>query len=126
MCDRVSEELGSWLSEQVGQQRERRGLQQRFAEAAWSAEVALFRPIARSPLSETRVVGDGFAVVTGQFDNTRNGVVCSLLPEPGADGQIASVLGWLQERRAPSQWLLAHRRSARTVATSRLPTRAHR
>jgi GNAT superfamily N-acetyltransferase len=109
MVDLVSDELGMWLRERVGQPRDRSKLPERFGEAAWSAEVALFRLIARSPQAETHVVGDGFAFVTGQFDNTRNGVVCSRLPEQNADEQIASVLGWLRHRRAPAQWLLQPR-----------------
>jgi GNAT superfamily N-acetyltransferase len=109
MVDLVSDELAIWLRERVGQPRDRAELPERFGEAAWSAEVALFRLIARSPLAATRVVGDGFAFVTGQFDNTRNGVVCSRLPEQTADEQIASVLGWLRQRRAPAQWLLQPR-----------------
>ena len=109
MVDHVSGELATWLGQRVGQPRDRGELPERFAETIWSTEVALFRLITRSPLSETRAVGDGFAVVTGRFDNTRNGVVCSRLPEQDADEQIASVLGWLRERRAPAQWLLATR-----------------
>lgn len=109
MCDHVSDELASWLRERLRQPRERGELPERFAEAAWSADVAQFRLLARTPLAEARVVGDGFGVVTGQFDNTRNGVVCSRLPEQAAEEQIASVLGWLRERRAPAQWLLKPR-----------------
>ena len=92
MVDRVSGELATWLGQRVGQPPDRGQLPERFAETAWTTEVALFRLIARSPLAETRAVGDGFAVITGQFDNTRNGVVCSRLPDRDADEQIASVL----------------------------------
>lgn len=106
MVERVTSELAGWLRERVGQARDRGELPQRYAEATWSTEAALFGLLARSPLAETRVVGDGFAVLTGRFDNTRNGVVCSRLPEHDADEQIASVLGWLQQRHAPAQWLL--------------------
>ncbi len=106
MLDLVPDELAVWLRTRVGQPRDRAPLPERFGEAAWSGEVAMFRLLAHSPLAETRVVGDGFAVVTGQFDNTRNGVVCSRLPEQDADEQIASVLGWFGQRRAPAQWLV--------------------
>ncbi|MGO9955556.1 MAG: GNAT family N-acetyltransferase [Solirubrobacteraceae bacterium] len=109
MIKLVSDELAIWLRGRVGQPRDPSKLPERFGEAAWSAEVALFRLIARSPQAETRVVGDGFAFVTGQLDNTRNGVVCSRLPAQNADEQIASVLGWLRQRRAPAQWLLQPR-----------------
>ncbi len=61
------------------------------------------------------MVGDGFAVATGRLDNTRNGVVCSRLSEQDADEEIASVLGWLQQRRAPGQWLLEPRTEPRDL-----------
>ncbi|MBV8734262.1 MAG: ankyrin repeat domain-containing protein [Solirubrobacterales bacterium] len=106
MLEATSGKLAAWLRDRVGRSRDRSLLPERFGEAAWSTEVALFTIMTRSPLAETRVVGDGFAVRTGRFDNSRNGVVCSRLPEQHADEQIASVLGWLRERRAPAQWLL--------------------
>jgi GNAT superfamily N-acetyltransferase len=107
MCDRASDELALWLRERIGQPRpEPSG---RFADAAWSADASLFRLLARSPAAETRVIGGGFGVLTGQFDNTRNGVVCSRLPEESADAEIASALDWLRERRLPGQWLLESR-----------------
>jgi GNAT superfamily N-acetyltransferase len=109
MVDRVSGESAIWLRERLGHPRDRGALPARFAEAAWSADVALFKLIARSPLAQTRVVGDGFAFVTGRFDNTRNGVVCSRLAQPDADEQLASTLAWLREWRAPAQWLLEPR-----------------
>ena len=106
MFDRVPGELADWMRERARPPRNRGDLPQQFGEAAWHAEVAWLRLIAGSPMAETRVVGDGFAVFTGQLDNTRNGVVCSRLSEPGADAQVASVISWLRERRAPGQWLL--------------------
>ena len=106
MADRAAGELATWLGQRLGAPRDRGGLPERFAETTWNTEVALFRLITRSPLAETRGIGDGFAVLTGLFDNTRNGVVCSRLSEREADGQIATVLGWLRERRAPAQWLV--------------------
>jgi GNAT superfamily N-acetyltransferase len=106
MLERASGELAAWLRDRLGQSRDRSHLPQRFGETAWSTGVALFTLLTRSPLAETRVVGDGFAVRTGRLDNTRNGVVCSRLPEQHADDQITSVIGWLRERRAPAQWLL--------------------
>jgi GNAT superfamily N-acetyltransferase len=63
--------------------------------------------LARSPLTETRVVGDGFAVASGQRDNSRNGVVCSRLPVASADREITAVLSWLGEREVRAQWLVA-------------------
>ncbi len=108
MLDRVSDELAQWLADRLERPRERCRLPARFAEAACSADAALFRAIASSPLAETRPVGaDGFAVVTGQWNNTRNGVVCSRLHDQDEDEQIASVLDWLRQRRAPAQWLVA-------------------
>jgi len=106
MCDHVSDELAAWLRGHLVRSRDRGELPEQFSEAAWGAKVVLFGLIARSPVAETRIVGDGFAFVTGRFDNTRNGVVCSRLPGQDADEQVASVLGWLRERRAPAQWLL--------------------
>jgi GNAT superfamily N-acetyltransferase len=96
-----------WMPEWVGQPRDRGRLPMRFAQAAWTADVARLRIIAGSPLAEARPVGDGFAVVTGQFDNTRNGVVCSRLPEPDTDAAVESALAWLSSRRLPGQWLVA-------------------
>lgn len=107
MFDRVSSELAEWLRERARQPRGRDDLPERFAEAAWHADSALLRLIAGSPMARTRVVGDGFAVVTGLSSNTRNGVVCSRLPEPTTDQYVASVVGWLREHGAPGQWLLA-------------------
>ena len=109
MLDRVSGELATWLAQRVAQPRDRGELPDRFAETAWSTQAARFGLIAHSPLAETRAVGDGFAVVTGQFDNTRNGVVCSRLRDHDADEHIASVLAWLRERHVPAQWLLQSR-----------------
>lgn len=114
MIDQVSD-VASWLGQQLAQPRDRRALPDRFAEAAWSSEVAMFRLLARSPLATTRLVGDGFAFVTGRFDNTRNGVVCSRLDEQDADEQIASILSWLRERRAPAQWLVEARTEPRDL-----------
>jgi len=115
MVERVTGELAGWLRERASQPRDRGELPQRFAGAAWSTEAAMFRLLARSPLAETRVVGDGFAVLTGRFDNTRNGVVCSRLPELDAGERIASVLGWLRGRRAPAQWLLEQQTEPRDL-----------
>jgi GNAT superfamily N-acetyltransferase len=103
MADRVSGELADWLRARVGRSRDLSSLPNRFAEAAWIADVAMLGVVARSELAQTRVVGDGFAVFTGWRDNTLNGVVCTRLGERDADEQIASVLSWL---RAPGQWLL--------------------
>jgi GNAT superfamily N-acetyltransferase len=106
MAQGVPGELAAWLREREGRRRDRAAMPERFAEAAWRADVALLRLIARSPRAEVRVVGDGFAVASGRFDNTRNGVVCSRLPEPAADDEIALALAWLRARRVPGQWLL--------------------
>jgi GNAT superfamily N-acetyltransferase len=107
MAEQASGELAAWLRERgVEQQEPSRRLPDRFAEAAWAADAALLAHLARSPLAETRRVGDGLAVRTGLPDNTRNGVVCSRLPADQADAEIAGVLAWLQERDAPGQWLV--------------------
>lgn len=106
MVDRVPPELARWLGERVGRPRARDRLPDRFAEAAWTADAALSRRLAGSATAQTRPVGDGFAFVTGAFDNTRNGVVCSRLAARDADAEVASTLAWLRERRVPGQWLL--------------------
>jgi GNAT superfamily N-acetyltransferase len=77
-----------------------------YGELAWAAEQAYLRLLATSPLPESRPCGDGLAVVTGVESNTENGVACSRLTgDPEA--AIADVLGWLSERGAWAQWLLA-------------------
>ena len=64
--------------------------------------------MATSPLAERRPCGDGVAVITGVESNTENGVICSRLDgEVDVDATIAATLRWLDERDAPSQWLLA-------------------
>lgn len=95
--------MGARLAEPARRER----LPEHFGELAWAADVALFGLVARSPLAERRPLGDGFAFVTGLTDNTRNGVVCSHLPAAQADARIAEVLGWLRQRGAPGQWLVA-------------------
>jgi hypothetical protein len=70
-----------------------------YAELAWEVEAAYLRHLAGSPLAETRACGDGFAVITGVFDNTENGVVCSRL-----EGGEEEVIAWLGG--APAQWLV--------------------
>lgn len=86
-----------------------RALGDEVDEAAWAADVALLRYLAGSPLAEVRDVGDGFALATGLFDNSRNAVVCSRLPVATADVEIAELLAWLDERHVPAQWLIAGR-----------------
>jgi ankyrin repeat protein len=77
-----------------------------YGELAWAAEQAYLRLLATSPLAERRSCGDGLAVATGLRSNAENGVVCSRLAGD-ADAAIADVLGWLSERDAWAQWLLA-------------------
>jgi GNAT superfamily N-acetyltransferase len=72
----------------------------RFGEEACAAEAELLVHLARSPLAEVRTVGDGFAMRTGEDDNTRNGVVCST----AKDDEIADTLAWLHD--VPAQWLV--------------------
>ncbi len=80
-----------------------------FGEVAWAADAAFFSYLAESPLAEVRKLGEGFALVTGLARNDRNGVVCSRLSDSTADDQIADVLRWLRDRRAPGQWLIEER-----------------
>jgi GNAT superfamily N-acetyltransferase len=109
MLDHASGPLAAWLRARVKEPPEREPLPERFGESALSAEVAMFRLLADSPLTDTRAIGDGFAFATGQRDNTRNGVVCSRLPADRADDEIADVLAWLREHDAPAQWFVQRR-----------------
>jgi GNAT superfamily N-acetyltransferase len=93
---RASGALAAWLREAPA----RTSLDDEFAETAWAAAVAMLEHLSRSPLAQVRRVGDGFAVRTGLFDNTRNGVACSRLSRE----RIVDVLEWLG---APAQWFVA-------------------
>ncbi len=105
MLDGATGELAEWLREAM-QRAEPAPLPELFGEQAWAAQVAMLESLAQSSLAATRKVGDGFAVATGQPDNTYNGVVCSRLPAARADQEIESVLNWLAVRDAPAQWLV--------------------
>ncbi len=107
MVERASGELAVWLGARLDEPVRRERLPEGFGELAWAANVAIFELIASSPVAQARPVGDGFAFATGLLDNTRNGVVCSRLPEGQADQHIAEALAWLRERGGPGQWLVA-------------------
>jgi ankyrin repeat protein/GNAT superfamily N-acetyltransferase len=77
-----------------------------YGELGWAAQAAYLRLLATSPLAERRTCGDGVVVITGVESNTENGVVCSRL-DGDVDATVAATLRWLDERDAPSQWLLA-------------------
>lgn len=96
--------LGAWLRERLADPPERPRNAGELGELAWAADAELLAHLATSPLAETREAGDGIALRTGRFDNTRNGVVCSRLPAERADEEIAALLAWLDG--APAQWLV--------------------
>jgi ankyrin repeat protein/GNAT superfamily N-acetyltransferase len=85
---------------------ERRSDEPPYAELAWATKAAYLRFLATSPRANARPCGDGVAVITGVFDNTENGVVCSRL-EGDVDAAIADALARFADRGAPAQWLLA-------------------
>jgi GNAT superfamily N-acetyltransferase len=97
MAGAAGPRLAAWLAEQPTAPTPG----DRFGAEACAAEAELLGYLARSPLAEVRPVGDGFAMRTGEGDNTRNGVVCST----GEDDEIADTLAWLHD--VPAQWLVA-------------------
>jgi GNAT superfamily N-acetyltransferase len=70
---------------------------------AIAAQASYYRFLATSPRAKRREVGDGFAVVSGMFSNTENGVVA----QTATADEITATLAWLQERYAPAMWLNA-------------------
>lgn len=107
IAEQGSEELSAWLRDRLVAPARPRELAAELGEAAWSAEVELLKYLSDSPLAEVRRVGDGFALLTGLLDNTRNGVVCSRLPAETADKRIAELLAWVDEHHAPARWIVA-------------------
>lgn len=107
MAEHASEELSAWLQERLAAPARPVDLDAELGEAAWSADVELLTYLSGSSLAEVRRVGDGFALLTGLFDNTRNGIVCSRLPAETADERINDLLAWLNRHHAPAQWMVA-------------------
>lgn len=106
MVEHASEHLAAWLVQLPPEPAGPVELGEKLDERAWAADVALFEYVSRSPLAERRDAGEGFAFVTGLFDNTRNGVVCSRLPTDTVDERIADLLAWLGEHNTPAQWMV--------------------
>ena len=74
-----------------------------YGELHWRMDVEGLRLLAALPDVPSRPAGDGFAVRTGNLDNTLNGVVCDAC----SDGELADVLAWLADR--PAQWYVSER-----------------
>jgi GNAT superfamily N-acetyltransferase len=98
LLERSSPELAEWLRERMLEAPAPAPAGE-AAEAAWAAQAALLRALARSPLAETRAVGDGVAVKTRTDSNAENGVVCSRIPP----AEIERVVRWMAD--VPAQWL---------------------
>ena len=77
-----------------------------YGELYWRMDVEGLRLLAALPDVASRAAGDGFAVRTGNLDNTLNGVVCDAC----SDDELADVLAWLGGR--PAQWLVSERSRA--------------
>jgi GNAT superfamily N-acetyltransferase len=107
MVEQASDELGAWLKERLADSTDRSELADELGETTWSADVDLLEYLSGSPVAEVRRVGDGFAFLTGLFDNRRNGVVCGRLPVETADERIVELLAWLAEHHAPAHWMVA-------------------
>ena len=90
----------------AGQAAPARELGDEHAEEAWAADAAWLTHVATTPGAAARRVGDGLAVLTGEPDNTRNGVVCSWLAPEEADATIAELLAWFAAAGAPARWLV--------------------
>jgi ankyrin repeat protein/GNAT superfamily N-acetyltransferase len=74
-----------------------------YGELHWRMDIDGLRLLAALPGVPSRPAGDGFAVRTGNLDNTLNGVVCDACD----DEELADVLAWLDGR--PAQWYVSER-----------------
>jgi GNAT superfamily N-acetyltransferase len=74
-----------------------------YGELHWRMDIEGLRLLAALPDVPSRPAGDGFAVRTGNLDNTLNGVVCDAC----GDEELADVLAWLDGR--PAQWYVSER-----------------
>ena len=72
-----------------------------YGELHWRMDIEGLRLLAALPGSATRRAGTGFAVRTGNVDNTLNGVVCDACD----DDELADVVAWLDGQ--PAQWYLS-------------------
>jgi GNAT superfamily N-acetyltransferase len=72
-----------------------------WARDARRAQVAYYRLLAASPHAATWTVGTGFAVATGLWSNTENGVAAS---DANAD-EVAAAIDRFRELDAPATWL---------------------
>ena len=73
-----------------------------YGELAWRSDCEGLRLLAAAGVGASRAVGDGFAVRTGNLDNTLNGVVC----DSCSDDELAEVIVWLGG--LPAQWYVTH------------------
>jgi GNAT superfamily N-acetyltransferase len=71
--------------------------------AAIEAQASYYAFLASSSISETMQVGDGFAVASGIFSNTENGVVAGA----ASAEEIATTFARFQEWHMPAMWLRA-------------------
>jgi GNAT superfamily N-acetyltransferase len=74
-----------------------------YGELHWRADIEGLRLLATLADVPSRTAGEGFAVRTGNLDNTLNGVVCDACD----DEELADVLAWLDGR--PAQWYVSER-----------------
>jgi GNAT superfamily N-acetyltransferase len=97
-------ELADWLESLAAEPRGRRRFDRDdrhgWGERDVAVHAAYLRALAALPESETRAVGDGFAVRTGVASNTENGVVAGA----ASDEEVAAAIAFL--RGAPAQWVL--------------------
>jgi ankyrin repeat protein/GNAT superfamily N-acetyltransferase len=74
-----------------------------YGELAWRTDIEGLRLLISVDGAASRPVGNGFAVRTGNLDNTLNGVVC----DSCSDDELADVITWLAGR--PAQWYVGDR-----------------
>ncbi len=74
-----------------------------YGELGWRADVEGLRLLSALPGVAARTAGDGFAVRTGNLDNTLNGVVCDAC----GDEELAELLSFLDG--LPAQWYVGGR-----------------
>jgi ankyrin repeat protein/GNAT superfamily N-acetyltransferase len=74
-----------------------------YGELMWRTAVEGLRLLVTADVAESRPVGSGHAVRTGNLDNTLNGVVC----DGCSDEALAGAIAWLAG--CPAQWYLGER-----------------